>query len=335
MPAYLLLGPEHGKKKEYIEKTTAAFVKKAGLPFQNYRFYIGQEDAENYLSTLLNPSLFGDLQIITVADAEQLKGKTAKATAQYLKNPGDGNLLFLCSDETSSGKLDKAVVSSFDKEHTVVFWELFESDKRSWIISFFLARKIKIAPDAVAGLLETVTNDTEELQSVCSRLADYKGSGSEITVEDWEKFIYHSKEENVFTLFEKIVTQRFDLAVESVRKIVRSGQTNLISLTSGLAWQFRRLLRIRLLTDGGESLTAACERENIRGKRNQKFYSEAVKVFNAEEIQNCLMLLTRTDSLLKGGALFSNEILADMLMYRLTVEKGAVTDLFPSVEVPD
>lgn len=335
MPAYLLLGPEHGKKKEFIEKKSTAFVRQAGLPFQTYRFYIGQDETESYLGTLLNPSLFGDLQILTVADAEQLKGKAAKETARYLENPSETNLLFLCSDETSSSKIDKSVAAAFKKEETVVFWELFESDKRSWILSFFLARKMKITPEAVSGLLETVSNDTEELRAVCSRLADFKGSGSEITVEDWEKFIYHSKEENVFTLFEKIVGQRFGSAVEAERKILQSGQANPISLTAGLTWQFRRLLKIHLLTDEGESLDSACERENIRGKRNRKLYADAVKVFGRKEVENCLILLNNTDSLLKSGAVFSGDILSDILIYRLMIGKGSVTDLFPSCEVPD
>lgn len=335
MPAYLLLGPEHGKKKDFIEKKSAEFIKQIKLPSQTYRFYIGQDETESYLSTLLNPSLFGDAQIVTVVDAEQLKGKAAKETARYLKNPSATNLLFLCSDEVSAAKIDKSVSTVFNKEQTVIFWELFESDKRSWILSFFLGRKIKITTEAVNGLLETIANDTEELQAVCSRLADFKGSGSEITVDDWEQFIYHSKEENVFTLFEKMIGQRFDSVLEASRKILRSGQANLISLTAGLTWQFRRLLKIHLLLQSGETVSAACELESIRGKRNQKLYSDAVKVYGCSEVENCLTLLNHTDSLLKSGAVFSGEIVFDLLMYRLTIEKGAVTDLFPSCEVLD
>ena len=323
MPAYLLLGSEHGKKKEFIEKTAADFTKKSGRPFQTYRFYLDSDDTEAFFGALSNPSLFGDLQILIVSNAERLKGKPAKEAAALFKNLSDLTLLFFCSDETS------------DKEHTVVFWELFESDKQSWVFSFFLERKIKITPEAVSELLDTVTNDTEELRAVCSRLADFKGSG-EITASDWENYLYHSKEENVFTLFEKIVNGRFESAVEAVRKILYSGESNLISMAAGLAWQFRRLMRIHVFIGSGSgSREDAFDAENIRGKRNRKLYEQALSVFDAETTQNVLLLLNRTDALLKQGAFFSNEVVADLLVYRLTVEKGAVTDLFPSSAVLD
>ena len=301
MPAYLLLGSEHGKKKEFIEKTAAAFIKKSGRSFQTYRFYLDSDDTEAFFGALSNPSLFGDLQILIVSNAERLK----------------------------------TAVSVFDKEHTVVFWELFESDKQSWVFSFFLERKIKITPEAVSELLDTVTNDTEELRAVCSRLADFKGSG-EITASDWENYLYHSKEENVFTLFEKIVNGRFESAVEAVRKILYSGESNLISMAAGLAWQFRRLMRIHVFIGSGSgSREDAFDAENIRGKRNRKLYEQALSVFDAAALENILLLLNRTDALLKQGAFFSNEVVADLLVYRLTVEKGAVTDLFPSSAVLD
>lgn len=335
MPAYLLLGSEHGKKKEFIEKTAAAFIKKSGRSFQTYRFYLDSDDTEAFFGALSNPSLFGDLQILIVSNAERLKGKPAKEAAALFKNLSDLTLLFFCSDETSAAKLDKTAVSVFDKEHTVVFWELFESDKQSWVFSFFLERKIKITPEAVSELLDTVTNDTEELRAVCSRLADFKGSG-EITASDWENYLYHSKEENVFTLFEKIVNGRFESAVEAVRKILYSGESNLISMAAGLAWQFRRLMRIHVfISSGSGSREDAFDAENIRGKRNRKLYEQALSVFDAETTQNVLLLLNRTDALLKQGAFFSNEVVADLLVYRLTVEKGAATDLFPSSAVLD
>ena len=318
MPAYLLLGSEHGKKKEFIEKTAADFTKKSGRPFQTYRFYLDSDDTEAFFGALSNPSLFGDLQILIVSNAERLKGKPAKEAAALFKNLSDLTLLFFCSDETSAAKLDKAAASAFDKEHTVVFWELFESDKRSWVFSFFLERKIKITPEAVSELLD-----------------NFKGSG-EITASDWENYLYHSKEENVFTLFEKIVSGRFESAVEAVRKILYSGESNLISMAAGLTWQFRRLMRIHVFIGSGNgSLEDAFDAENVRGKRNRRLYEQALSVFDAAALENILLLLNRTDALLKQGASFSNEVVADLLVYRLTVEKGAVTDLFPSSAVLD
>lgn len=335
MAAYLLLGTEQGKKKEFIEKITAQFLKKSGQPAQTYRFYLDQEDSEKFLSTLLNPSLFGDNQILIVSNAERLKGKLAREVTDYLKNPLDSNLLFLCTDETSSSKLDKTLVGRFDKEHTQVFWELFESDKRSWVVNFFISRKIKIQQEAISELLEMVTNDTQELRTVCSRLADYKGNGSVITADDWEKFLYHSKEENVFTLFEKMVEGKFESALEVIRKILNSGESNLISLCGGLSWQFRRLLQLHTAFQYCKDLPLACEKENIKGKRNQRLYGQALKAFSGEETQRCLLLLNQTDSLLKSGAVFSNEVVADLLLYRLMIEKGTTTNLFPSVGVLD
>ena len=63
-----------------------------------------------------------------------------------------------------------------------------------------------------------IENNTKDLKSECSKLALFFGPGASIKTEELEKYLYHSKEENVFTLFESIAQRNFDLSLEILSK---------------------------------------------------------------------------------------------------------------------
>jgi DNA polymerase III delta subunit len=62
------------------------------------------------------------------------KETSLKYLVEYLKKPVDGATLVLVSSKNS---VDKKIDSSVNKSAKIVFWELFERDKKSWVNQFF------------------------------------------------------------------------------------------------------------------------------------------------------------------------------------------------------
>ena len=81
---------------------------------------------------------------------------------------------------------------------------MFDNQKQGWVTNFFRQRKITIAADAVEYILDMVENNTRDMRAECERLALFFGPDATIGLESVEQYIYHSKEENVFTLFDRI-----------------------------------------------------------------------------------------------------------------------------------
>ncbi|MCK5674334.1 MAG: DNA polymerase III subunit delta, partial [Spirochaetales bacterium] len=237
-PVYLFLGPEIGIKTDEIRKIQDTFKKQSGESPELHKFYPYDTSIGEVTSLMKNGALFSNYKFVTFMNVEELKKDSIAELISYLKSPGSDCTLFLLSEKTS---IDKKITNAIPKQSVRIFWELFENQKKSWISNFFRNEKIEISGDAIEMILEMVENNTNDMRNACSKLSIFFGENSRIEEEDIEHFIYHSKEENVFTLFKKIAAADFSSSVEILHKIALSGEGSPVQLISGLQWQFRKL----------------------------------------------------------------------------------------------
>ncbi|RLD29841.1 MAG: DNA polymerase III subunit delta, partial [Bacteroidetes bacterium] len=265
-PVYLFLGPEIGLKTDEIDKIKNSFQKNTGENPEIHKFYPYDTSMGEVISLMKNGALFSSYKFVTFMNVEELKKNDIAELVSYIKSPGTDCTLFLVSEKTS---VDKKISSAIPKKSVRIFWELFENQKKSWISNFFRNEKIEISFDAIEMILEMVENNTNDMRNACSKLSIFFGTDSQIEEEDIEHFIYHSKEENVFTLFKKIAAADFSSSVEILHKIALSGEGSPVQLISGLQWQFRKLLTLSQLFAKRYSREEALSKAQIRGKRNQ------------------------------------------------------------------
>jgi DNA polymerase-3 subunit delta len=257
---------------------------------------------------------------------ESIKGSDElKILTRYLENPAEDASLFLLSTgvQQVSSKIQKLI----DPKKKVIFWELFENQKRGWVNKYFKNKNIMIRPEALELLLEMVENNTKDLRSVCNRFSLFFGSGSTITVEDIEKYIYHSKEENVFTLFERIAVRDFTASIEILDKILQSGETEGIALVNGLLWQFRKLFSFKNLSEKNFQREELFRNLQIRSKKNQKIYSSADKNFTKKEIVDIIKLTIECDIQLRSYRTEMHGLLLQLLLYYAVKKGGSRIDV--------
>ena len=137
-----------------------------------------------------------------------------------------------------------------------------------------------------------------------------------------EKYIYHSREENVFTLFDRIAAADFSSTLEVFRKISLSGDSNPIQLISGLLWQFRRVLDLGLLLEQHVAFDEACRSLRIMGKRLQNIYRQAHRNYNTLEMEHIIAMTVSLDRDLRTGRSEMFGQMTDMFFYYLIICKG-------------
>src|SRR6056297_2025541 len=266
---YLLVGPEEGEKQEFIRNLQQNYEKDSGEKPETHRFYSGQTDMGDVVSLLKNGSLFSSYKFVTILQIEELKKADLQLLSDYIKSSESSATLFLLShDYRAPAQLSKAVPKSQQK----TFFELFEDKKREWLLRYFRRAELSVDEDAIEMVLELVENNTLEMKNAADKLILYFGPGSTLTVDDIEEFIYHSKEENVFSLFQKLVRRDLSGSIEILHKIIQSGQTRGVQVLGGLLWQYRRLLKMSRMLDRNFSPDDALRGAEIRGKGNQKNY---------------------------------------------------------------
>ena len=319
---YLLLGPEEGQKTDAISALVAGLAARVGEQPEIHRFYAFESPVPAVISTLRNMSLFARHRVAILSSAEEIRKKEdVEACLDYISSPSPDATLILVSSELARG-VDRKIVAAVPKEAQRVFWEMYESQKSGWIINFFKQREITVERSAVEYLLEVVENNTRDLRTECEKLALFFGKGSTVTLESVEQYIYHSKEENVFTLFDQVSSRNLLSAEEVLEKLLLSKEAEGTQITSGLLWQFRKLSGLKRLLDDNYDAAEALTRSGVTSKKGQRTYGEANKNYSREELESISLLLTEFDSRFRSLKTDLHALLLHLMLYYIVVRGG-------------
>jgi len=317
--AYLLAGPEQGEKDARIAAIAKAIEQRTGSPPERHRFHAADARVSDVLMILSNRSLFSPHRLVLLADAELVKGKAdVEALAAYLASPADDATLVLETTEVPAA-VAAPLTKLIPKGAQVIFWEMFENAKKGWIVNFFRRRKIDLEPGVVDHILDMVTNNTRELAAECERLALYLGPGATLDLERAEQYLYHSKEENVFTLFDRLAARDHAGSQEVLDKILLAGENDPQQVAASLLWQFGRIVKYRRLLDREHyNPEEALETLKIRGRRNQATVAAAAKAYAAAELDAIVELLAELDARFRSGRADVHPLMLQMAVYYIT-----------------
>ncbi len=339
---YLLLGPEVGEKDLFIERLIERITKTRGgripegvfIPAgrrcpqgrgegeapEIHKFYPFDTDLVDVLTVLQNGTLFANYRIVILSNVEVInKDRDIRLLAGYCANPVSNATLLLLSEEIQ--KHNKQLERAIPKENKLIFWELFENQKKGWIISFFRKKGITIDNRASDFLLEMVENNTRQLKLICEKLALFFGQGAGIEYKDIEKILFHSKDENVFTLFERVSRRDLGSALEVLQKILLSREAEPVQLLRGLLNQFRKLMAYKQLLAENYTLGEAFAHLRVRSKKLQRVYQEGGKQYSRAELEKIVMLTARFDLRLRSLKSNLQALILQLFLY-YAIRKG-------------
>ena len=336
-PAWLLAGPEEGEKETRIAAIAKQIEAKTGEAPERHRFHAFESRMADVVMVLSNRSLFAKHRLVLLRGAENIKGKAeAEILAAYLASPANDATLVIETSELP-GAIDASLVKLVPKSAQVIFWEMFDSAKKGWIVNFFRQRQVTLEPGVVDHILDMVTNNTRELRAECGRLALYVGPGATLDLERVEQYLYHSKEENVFTLFDQLAARDHAGSQEVLDKILLAGESDPQQVAAGLLWQFGRIVAHKRLVDrehyNPEEAFAALK-PPVRGKRNQASVQAAAASYRAAELDAIVTLLVELDTRFRMGKADLHPLMLQMAVYYITRNggRGAWKDFAARVE---
>ena len=329
-PARLLLGPEEGEKSAFIQKIKESLSARLGEPPETTRFYAGETSMAEVVLCLRNMSLFARHRLVIVSNMEEVKrAEDVGFLVEYLASPAaDATLLLLSAgfagdiDRKITGDQKKKSPGAVPFEHQKIFWEMFDNQKQGWVTSFFRQRTISIAAEAVDHLLDMVENNTRDMRVECERLALFFGPDTTITLESVEQYIYHSKEENVFTLFDRICERELLSAEEVLDKILLSREAEATQLAGGLLMQFRKLASFKRMVTANYESSEAFPKLRIFSKKNQKTYLEGHRQFSSADIETIVQLLVEFDARFRSVKSDLHGLLLRLMVYYIVRKAG-------------
>jgi len=305
----LFLGPEIGKKQNAIDE-----IRKKYVDPEETVYYAGDAAISRIVSEMRNGSLFAGSRLFIIKSADLIKKKEdLDLISSYLANPSDNTYLILISEETSVARgLEKEIPAANKK----IFWELLDSEKYEWVASFFRKEGFRIGAEGIQTILELVENNTAALKQECSRLIHFLDKNREITGEEAEKWLSHTREESAFTLFTRIASGDFSRSLESVRILLAAKEAP-PAIFAALASCFRKLIAYLTLKEAGVYDEWEYKKIGVSSPGAKRDYSAAGKRYNSNAAESCLALTAEYDFLLRAAGTFPEQILMDEYLYKI------------------
>ncbi|MCB5231237.1 MAG: DNA polymerase III subunit delta [Sphaerochaetaceae bacterium] len=298
---YFLLGPESGQKSSRLKEIRDNLKTRYNNEIEIDRYYPFETLNGEIIDSLSNNSLFALHRLVILSQAETLNASQVNFLSEYIKEPSSSATLIIISTNTSiSAKLTNLV----PKEFVEIFWELYENQKEMWLSNFFSKNNLTITSEAIDLLLALVENNTQELRLISSQLIQFIKT-QEIDVvngEIIERYISHSRQESVFSLFEQIALGSLERSLSILHTIIKSKEGEAISLIGGLLWQFRRLASIGELYQSGSNWDSAAKGASVMGKdvplkrkKDIQTYQEAINRYPLKSTYQIIALLGEYD----------------------------------------
>ncbi|MDR1894437.1 MAG: DNA polymerase III subunit delta [Spirochaetales bacterium] len=324
--AYLLLGPERGNKQDFLLKLKAQ-VKKEHPELEESRYYpfeTSMKEAINFLST---GALFSEAKWVEIPQAETIHKDDAALLGGFLRRLPQDCLVFLLSDGFGRD-LSAALTKAIPPGRTKKFYELRETEKKDWIKKFFQQAGMELEEGADAAILALVENETGELKRECEQLvralsvpekpdAPAEGAKRRITPGDVEEFLYHSREENIFTLFDRVLRRDLAGTLEVCRKLMLAQDQDPDKILGGLVWQFRRLLDLIAAMAQGSSFDEACQKAGVWQGRMKDSYRIGAGNYGLAEMEALMSLLAKTFRNLRQSRTEIHSVLLDRFFIRV------------------
>ena len=318
---HLLLGPELGQKADFVAQIIAA-AESGGGEIEVLRTFPYDTDLVDLVATLRTPGLFTSHRVVVLQEVQDLRaGNQLDALSGYGAEPAAASTLVL----TSSGMardLPAALPRMVAKARTRIFWEMFENQRESAVQRAFRSRNLRIDADACALILELAPADGAALEELCGSLAGFFPPSTFVAVEDIEQYLYHSREETVFSLFDRVVARDLQGCLETLTTLLLARRGDAIQIVAMLHSQFGRLIRFKELLAERKAPAAALAELRIVGKRMQRTFQEAHRRYPDAEMEPIERLLVEFDT---RARLFNQELtepLLQLLLYHIVARGG-------------
>ena len=316
--AWLFLGPEIGEKQAAIDEIRNN-LSATGKPLSDRKleetvYYAGETPVPVMVSAILNGSLFADTRLFHIKSAEGIKKKEdVDLFSSCLSSlPGDASIILISEETGIATGLEKVI----PKANKRIFWEISDSRKSEWVRTFFRNEGFRISPDGIETILELVENNTAALRQECSRLAAFLDKGKEITGEEAEKWLSHTREESVFTLFSRIAAGDLSRTLESARMLLEA-KVAPPAIFAVLTTCFRKLINYIALKEAGNYDDAEYRKIGVFSPGAKRDYAAAATRYDSAGAESCLALTAEYDFIMRSALSFPEQILMDKYLFRI------------------
>ena len=341
---YLLLGPEEGEKNEWL-KNEKEKVLKEYPDAEIHTFYTGDDDGASVSAVMSQPSLFSSFRyaVIRQYEARTSKDSITDAIISFLGSGQADAELVIVSSEKSEARISKEILSLIPKENRLMFWEMFDSKKREWIVNAFRKEGFTIDPEGIEEILFSTENNTADMKNLVNSLSLYfhavKPDKKAITAEDIEQYAVKTRGEDGYTLFSAIAEGDLEHAILIMKTLEETDSYASVRAFNVITQRFRLLescLQMRkqgfsmdMIAKEASSLSpypAAFSQKGLKA-REKTVFAKAMSIYSLEDSSRIISYLGKMDGTIKNAATDMHMLIFTDILYTIIRYKGKETGI--------
>jgi DNA polymerase-3 subunit delta len=297
-PVYMLTGKEKFFHDQVIQAFSQALFKDPSSRSLNRIMLHG---SENSLSEVVNASLsypmLSNHKLVVVKEFSRIKIADADSFFRYLEKPTSTSIVLLSTEEMGKTKL----FTELRKKAILVDCKPVPDYKIPALIKERLnLKKMEMSAQAVTMLAEYTGNNLLNIEQELQKIKEYKSDDSEISVDDIINVTGMSKEYNVFTLQNALISKNLKRSFVIGKKLIEKGE-NINLIISILFSYFKKALLVAKLKSSGKDF-GAISRELKINEYQQRDLSSTLKVFNSQKLAKVINTLHFLDRKVKSTA---------------------------------
>lgn len=272
-------------------------------------------DAETY-------PFFSERKLVIAENPVFLKAKPDKlsfdhdltALERYLNSPVDYTVLVVLAPYEKIDERKK--ISKLLKKHaTVAKCEpLKENDLHQWLDATADRLQISLSEDAYEILEAELSNDLHQLENELQKLSLYVGPDGVITKEIAADLVSHTTTSSSLRLVDAVIEKNLQKAIRIFKDLLKMKEEP-IALIGLIAFQFRSILRVKLLKQQGFS--------QFQMQKQLGVHPYVVKIalnrerqFTVDKLERIIIQLAETDAAIKQGKM-EKDLAFELMLYEL------------------
>ncbi len=318
---YLIVGKEDLLRDSALAALKAAVLGDSGE--FNYDLFYGDEasgaDIRNCASEM---PVFAERRLVVVKTAEKLSVRESEALLDYLKEPVETTTLAFVSPKLDGRlKFSQALARM---AVTINCSPLSEAQLTPWVMRDAERLGIRLEEHANQLLKEVSEESLYGVRRELEKLASYVPPDRTVTAADVHVLRGMEPGASVFDFTLAIAETNRGRVLSILARNLEAGEAPLRILGS-LAWQYRRLWKVKELLAGGGREGDAAGTLRMNPMKVRSFLGR----FSDEHLQEALHLFHDADGKLKGGSSVHAKIVMERLLLRLCEYIKSTTPVSP------
>ncbi|MBS3679523.1 DNA polymerase III subunit delta [Ornithinibacillus massiliensis] len=320
IPEVILL---YGTENYFIQKIKDLLVKGVLDDEENLSTYdLTETSIQEVIADVETYPFFGEKKLVIATNALFLKAKSDKlpfehdlsVLEQYLEMPVDYSVLVLIAPYEKIDERKKISKLLKNKGLVAECNPVKEYELKNWIVNLAKQLHVTIDEDAFEIFENELSTDLNIIESELEKIALYVGAGGTVTKQVAEELVSHTITSSGIRLVDTVIEGNLAKAI-TIYKDLEIMKEEPIALIGLLAFQFRTILRVKLLKQKGYSSGQMQKQLGVHPYVIKVALNREGK-FTVQKLEYIIDQLTETDAIIKQGKM-EKSLAFEMLLYNL------------------